>query len=165
MKTLNKLSNGNIVTAKQFVVCPRCTRYHVPNETTRRALACGSEGDLTFASAADAFAYAMRGNCKTVELSRQRRRRRMPGRQETPVCVGEGADATRFCNCLKKGALECPIADRGEKTMVGGMVYATRLEAINEWNDRRSERIKNQEERRAHHGANIVRARLNIQMI
>ena len=33
MKTLNKLSNGNIVTAKQFVVCPRCTRYHVPNET------------------------------------------------------------------------------------------------------------------------------------
>lgn len=56
MKTLNKLSNGNIVTAKQFVVCPRCTRHHVPNETTRRALACGSEGDLTFASAADAFA-------------------------------------------------------------------------------------------------------------
>lgn len=57
MKTLNKLSNGNIVTAKQFVVCPLCTHHHVPNETTRKALASGSEDDLAFASAADAFAY------------------------------------------------------------------------------------------------------------
>lgn len=36
----------------------------------------------------------------------------------------------------KAGAVECPIAEWGAKSMIGGTVYESRSEAIAEWNRR-----------------------------
>ena len=45
--------------------------------------------------------FARRGNCSAFVLSRRRPRRRMMKLQVAHICVGEGADATRFCNCFR----------------------------------------------------------------
>lgn len=55
--TYQKLSEEAANAKMRKSDCALCVRHHVPNETTRKALASGSEDDLAFASAADAFAY------------------------------------------------------------------------------------------------------------